>query len=72
MATKRNCGISIKQPKHVIHTSESIIVGEQIKPKSRPHLPTVKDTVQISVKTCLKPSIPTINETVYLDKECKF
>ncbi|XP_025202491.1 centrosome-associated protein 350-like [Melanaphis sacchari] len=53
----------------MIHVSEAIIMGDTCKQISRPHLPTVKDTVQILSKPIKKPSIPTVNETILLNEQ---
>ncbi|CAH1725966.1 unnamed protein product [Aphis gossypii] len=54
----------------MIHVSEAIITGDTCKQKSKPHLPTVKDTIQILNKPIIKPSIPTINETILVNEQC--
>lgn len=56
----------------MIHVSEAIITGDTCKQKSKPHLPTVKDTIQILNKPIIKPSIPTINETILVNEQCKY
>jgi len=56
----------------MIHVSEAIIMGDTCKQKSKPHLPTVKDTIQILNKPIIKPSIPTINETILVNEKCKY
>lgn len=54
----------------MIHVSEAIIMGDTCKQKSKPHLPTVMDTIQILNKPIIKPSIPTINETILVNEQC--
>lgn len=52
------------------YTSEVRLTLE--KPKPRPPLPVVKDTIPITNKVNTRPSIPTVNETICLDKSCEF
>lgn len=56
----------------MIHVSEAIIIGDTCKQKPKPHLPTVKDTIQILNKPIIKPSIPTVNETILVNEQCKY
>jgi len=56
----------------MVHVSEAIIMEDEYKPKTKPPLPTIKDTIQIQNKANVRPLIPTINETVHLNKQCEF
>lgn len=71
----KNGMCEFKDSKRVVSISEAYITEDDLKlykPKPRPPVPTVKDTIQVLNQDNVKPLIPTINETVRVDIPCKF
>lgn len=64
-------GCRLKESKNIIHRAEALIEIDTCKLKTKPLIPTIKDTVQIKKKANIKPSIPTIKETVHLNNHGK-
>lgn len=65
-------GCTLKKSKNLNHRAEALIDINTCKLKTRPPIPTIKDTVQIQKKASIKPSIPTVKETVHLNNQGKF
>lgn len=60
-----------KNSKNISYVAEATIMEDKSKIKTKPSLPSIKDTVQILNKVNARPLVPSISETVLLDKQCE-